>query len=233
MAELVLVLGKQGTGKTAAWRNVPENKTFIVKPNTKAVNIPDGGKRYSIDKNNTTGKPNLLVNNKIGELSNILKDISNNAPWVKFILIDDFTHFLSAHLASDEFINDTSSMGYGKWNKFGVKVLKFLVSTAENLRDDLIIVFNHHTEIKEDGSISIKTPGKMLDNAVDIPSYFNNIFHTHLVKEGNKTRYTFITNETGGKTAKTLFGLYDDEEYIDNDIYPILLHIAERVGITV
>lgn len=226
MAEPVLVLGKQGTGKTAAWRNVPEGETFIIKPNAKQVNIPDSKSRYSSDKINTTGKPNLKITDKLSDLIPILTDISNNAPWVKYILIDDFTHFFTARITSDEFQNDNSNVGYGRWNKFGIAVAK-VISCIPNLRDDLLVVFNHHTDIKDDGSIGMKTSGKLLDNLVDIPSYFNNIFHTEVIRENGKTKYYFITNEVNSKLAKTLYGLYDEEK-IENDIYPILLKIQER-----
>lgn len=114
---------------------------------------------------------------------------------------------------------NTGGATFARWNVFGADVFNSFWSKADNMREDLTIIVNHHTTIKDDGTLGFKTSGKLLDNEVDCPSQVEYIFHTR-VMEGNdgKMAYKYQTNSDGVHEAKTPMGMFD-EQFIDNDIF--------------
>jgi hypothetical protein len=62
-----------------------------------------------------------------------------------------------------------------------------------------------HTKTDKDGQSVLHTPGKLLEDAIKIPSYFTYVLHSN-VEEGEDglPRYYFLTNRIGdGKEAKS------------------------------
>lgn len=211
-ATLILLEGKPGTGKSTAWEHIPHNEACIIKPNAKPLPFKGSKAKYN-DQNK-----NVIVTNQITQLPSILKNISEKMKHVKYVLIDDFTHYFNARVMDKTFISRKSGNdAFAKWNEFGADVFASLTGTTETLREDLYIIINHHTEIKEDGTVGFKTSGKLLDNVIDAPSYFTYIFHTDILRSENGVEYRLLTNSDGMKEAKTPRGCFTDL-YIPNDM---------------
>lgn len=220
MAEPILIMGESGTGKSTALRNLDPKKTIIIQPNAKSLPFPGGAVNY------VKGK-NLFYSNKLETLRATLKAISGTKPEVNVVVLEDFTHFFSARIFSQKFRSQTSgNAAFQRWNDFGGDVFDAIFKDATTLREDMYIVIIHHTEIKEDGTVGFKSAGKLLDNTIKFPSYFNYIFHSVTLDKEAGMQYKFQTNVGASRRAKSPYGAFP-ELYINNDLQPILKHITD------
>jgi hypothetical protein len=223
MALALLVVGDMGTGKSTALRNLPPTETVIVSPNNKDLPWEGGMEDYDPIKRNFFLTNKLrTVDGKPG-LDEIIKQVNTNAVHVKYLVIEDFTHFMNDRTMDDKFIKNTD---WGKWNTFGADVFASTVKDFAALRNDLTIILIGHTEAKDNGETGMLTSGKLLDNVIKIPSYFTYIFHSRVFTENNQNSYKFQTNKVGGFLAKTPMGAFKDL-YVDNDLKAIIDRIKE------
>lgn len=207
-ATIILVQGLSSTGKSTSWENIPSDQAYIITPNAKPLPFRGSAKKYS------EANKNIKVTNQLTDIPKVLKAISDSLPNVKYVLIDDFTHYQNARMMDDTFMQNK---GFEKWNAFGRDIFKSLTGVTETLRDDLYIVYNSHVELKDNGDVTFKSSGKLLDNTIDVVSYFTYVFHTDVQTKGDKIDYKFLTNNNGSKQAKTPKGCFS-ELYIPNDM---------------
>jgi len=142
----------------------------------------------------------------------------NKAPHIKNLIIEDLSHFYTKRILSDDFAADE---GYGKWNTFGRDVFNSIFTDLTTFRQDLQIIVIQHTEIRKDGSIADKTSGKMIENTIDMPSWFTVVLHALTIEVEGVTRYVFQTNKSGPYLAKSPAGMFKDL-YVRNDLAEVL-----------
>ena len=221
MAEPILYMGESGVGKSTSLRNLPPEQTVIIRPNAKSLPFPGGDKNY-------VPKKNLVVTSELDHIATLIEKISSGKPEVKYVVLEDFTHFFSARIFSPKFLaRNTGGEAFQRWNDFGASVFQAIFAKSQQWRDDLYIIVIHHTEVKENGSIGFKSAGKLLDNTIDFPSYFTYIFHG-IVQEGadGRPNYVMQTNKDSIRHAKTPYGVFE-ELYINNDIKDALDRITK------
>lgn len=234
MAELLLYMAKSGSGKSSSLRNLPPDETILITPNTKSLPFPGGDVKY------TAEKQNRIITNKLNgdprlpdtdlrhyPIKDLLKIISEHKPDIHFVVIDDFTHFFSARIFSPEFMARTQgNEAFQRYTDFGADVYNALFENSGELREDLYIIVLHHTQIKDDGMEGFKTVGKLLDNAIDVPSYFNYIFHGVVEDSESGPKYLMQTNKTKQRHAKSPYGVFsEDELYVPNDMLEVIKRI--------
>lgn len=216
MARLILVTGKQGSGKTTGIRNMDPNKTFIIQPNTKAISFAGGQAMYKQGKN-------LIRTSSLLKAKELIMAISKERPDITTILLEDFTHFMNKRTLTPSFINNE---GYRKWGTFGVDVFSLVVAAADEIENpNLNIILHGHVEQKDDGTINMKTSGKLLDREVDIPSYTT--YHLYACKvqaKGGKIEHVYMTNGDGLVECKTPMG-YFNYMYYPNDMAKVIERI--------
>jgi hypothetical protein len=222
---LIGVAGHSSTGKTTGFRNMPAKETVMVLPNNKTqLPFPGARKNYTkYDKEKNTG--NLIVSNNLRAIPKILKDINDNRPEVKYILIDDFTHFFNAETRSDPFrARKNGGEAFARWDDFAALVYKTVFEQADEYRENLTVIIHFHVQESEgfDGPrIFLKTPGRLLDNQIDLPSYFTYMLYTKVLTPSKdlkqEDRYKYVTNDDGTREAKTPYGCFKDLE-IPNDM---------------
>ena len=219
MAKAILVIGASGTGKSTAWRNMPASKCCVISPNSKPFPFKGAEQKFKVG-------TNLIICNELSDIPKLLKQAADAG--YKYILVEDFTHFMTARITSTGFLNkNTGNEAFSKWNYFGADAGKAIQSVASLTQDDVYVVFNHHTETKDDGSVGMRTAGKLLDNVIDMPSYFTYIFHTIVThKDGEAPLYQLMTNTDGKKLAKSPMGCFS-KTLIDNDVKLIIDTITE------
>ena len=224
MAEPVLIMGQSGTGKSTSLRNLNPAETIIISPNAKSLPFKGGRAKYIKGKN-------FFNSNNLDAIQKTIAKISKDMPDIKQVIIEDFTHFFSARIFSDEFLSRNSGgEAFQRWNEFGASVYQAIFSEAQNWREDLIIGVIHHTEVKDDGTVGFKSAGKLLDNTIDFPSYFTWIFHTLVMQKDEGAQYVMQTNRSAGRHAKSPMEAFDDL-YIPNDLNEIFSTIrAYNVG---
>lgn len=216
MARIIVVEGKSGTGKTTSLRNLPPESTFIISPNGKGLSFPGWKKKFIPFEN---GKGNFARVSGLKALTTLVSQVEQHAKHIKYLVIDDHTHYFSHRTLSPSFMAQNSGGAtFQRWAVFGADVFNSFWSKADQMRGDLTIIVNHHTDIKDDGSLGMKTSGKLLDKEVDLPSQVEFIFHTRVLEQDGKRSYKFMTNTDGIHESKTPMGMFEDE-FIDNDIY--------------
>lgn len=221
-ATLILKEGRSGTGKTTGWRNIPAEHAAIITPNSKDLPFPGGAKLYQ-------EKVNKITTNKMTLIPGVLKELNKNEK-IKFILIEDFTHYMNARTTDPAFIaRKSGGDAFAKWNEFAADVLRVVSGTAEEMRDDVFIVINAHTDLGEDGKRKLQTSGKILESSINIVSYFTYIFHSDVELKDEKPHYIYYTNEVGDREAKTPMDCFKDLK-IPNDDFEVIKTIAAYQG---
>jgi hypothetical protein len=225
MALPILLLGDMGTGKSTSLRNLPPDQTIIIKPNSKDLPWEGAMDDYSPAKKNLFTTTLFHQNPDTKELGawDIMQSVNKYAPQIKYLVLEDITHYMNARMMDDKFIRRDD---WGKWNEFGADVFSIAVKDFETFRDDLTIIVIGHTEVKDNGQVGMLTAGKLLDNTVKVPSYFTYAFHARVFKTNNKLEYKFQTHNDGVHLAKTPMGCFA-EDFIDNDMLAIAAQIRE------
>lgn len=220
MARAILVQGMSGTGKSTAWRNIPAEQSMIITPNGKRLPFPGASKKY-IPLDNSTGKGNVITTNMLTEIPKWLKWI-NQAKHIKYVLLDDFTHYFSARIMSKDFLSQNSgNAAFAKWNVFGSDVFNSIFAQLPILREDLTLVINHHVSLNDMGKYTFKSAGKLLENTIDPVSFFTYVLHSRIIKTETGMEYKLQTNDDGVYECKTPMGCFE-ELLIDNDMKEVI-----------
>lgn len=199
----ILVLGEPGTGKSSAIENLDPKTTVIFSPNNKDMPFPGGDAKY-----NTANKNRFFFNTFKG-VGEAVKE-ANKQLHIKTIIVEDFTHYMSKKA-----MDDAGVKGYEKWTEMAVLAFNNVIdqaTSATGLRPDMDFVLIGHVNAVSDASgnmeIGIQTAGKLLDNMIKIPSYFNYIFHAWVDYDGESPLYVFQTNRDNKRLAKSSKGMF-------------------------
>lgn len=193
----VLILGESGSGKTYSIKNMePDNiGVFAVEKGL----LPFKNKGFKVAKN---ASYNMIMQT--------LKE-----PKLKTYVIDD-----SQYLMVNEFFDRAKDTGYQKYTDIGLHFRNLVHHINQNIPDDVIVYFLHHTEIDSNtGKSKAKTVGKMLDNYLTVEGCFNIVLQA--VAEGKE--HYFITQSDGSNTAKSPEEMFElkianDLAFVDNMI---------------
>jgi hypothetical protein len=220
MADIILNIGKSGSGKTSGLRNMPSNQTYMIRPNSKSLPFPGG------DKNFIEGK-NLYITDAMSAVKSILVQASKvtNNPY-KYYVIEDLNHFFNARTTSDAFIaQNAGGAAFSKWNQFAADIIQSFIVVAKNLPADCYLVILAHTEEKDDGTIGMQTSGKLLESNLYIPGYVTYVLHSMITGDAKDPSYVYLTNADGLHLAKSPAGSL--EKSMPNDMYKVVLAVDE------
>jgi hypothetical protein len=188
MGIAVMVLGKSGAGKSTSLRNFTKEEVGVL--NVAGKPLPFKGTLKTM--NHPT----------YAQASKILK--ANN---LRAYVLDD-----STYLIQFENFARAKEVGYGKFTDMAVNFER-LLEVAIHTNDDTVVYFLHHPDVAEDGSVTPKTIGKMLNEKLCVEGLFPIV----LEAKNNDGRYVFITNNDGSGIAKTPLGMFAERE-IENDL---------------
>ncbi len=199
MAQMVLIMGESGTGKSTSMRNCDPTTTAIVNPVGKPLPFK--------------GKYEML--NSITESRKITKFMKEQAAaGKKLLVVDDFQYILSV-----PYMNRIKENGWDKWNDFGANYFE-IIEVCKELPEDVVVVYMTHTETLENGVTTIKLIGKLLREKITIEGLFTIVLRTGV----NEGRYYFYTQNSGKDTVKSPMGMFPAYA-IDND----LNYVADKV----
>ena len=204
----VLVLGESGTGKTSSLRNLPQDKTAIIK--TIAKPMPFRGSNWR-----------MIVCDHFDGIVNAMHRASQ---WAEAIVIDDAQYMLA-----NEFFARSAEKGYDKFNDIGSHGVR-LIQESMKLPNHIRVYMLWHTEFTEQGREKAKTSGKAIDSKYTVEGAFT-ICVKAVVHEG---QYYFSTKSNGFDTVKTPIGMFsDDERFVPNDLQEVDRKIVEYYGLSV
>ena len=199
MAQMVLIMGESGTGKSTSMRNCNPATTAVVNPVGKP--LPFKGKFE-------------MLNSEV-ESRKICKFMKEQvAAGKKLLVVDDFQYILSV-----PYMNRIKENGWEKWNDFGANYFE-IIEVCKELPDDVVVAYMTHTETLENGVTTIKLIGKLLREKITIEGLFTIVLKTGV----NEGKYYFYTQNSGKDTVKSPMGMFPTYA-IDND----LNYVADKI----
>ena len=209
MAKMILVMGEPASGKTVSLRNIPKNELYYIDCDKKGLNYK-GWKNDFNEENKNYFKTND------GELiAKCMQGISEKREDIHYIAIDTINSIMIA----DE-MRRSKDKNFDKWIDLASCIFN-LVNIVPDLRDDITVIFIGHTQTDDEGFTRLLTNGKKL-NKIGLEKYFDTV----LIAKNNDGKYVFET-KSPNSTARTPMGSYDDEQYIDNNLYEVIKVLKE------
>jgi hypothetical protein len=208
-SKLVGIVGSTGTGKSTSIKHLNPEETYIINVAKKELPFKGSEKLYNVE------KKNYKEVDDANEISRLLKTISEKAPHVKNIIIEDSNYIMGFNMVSK-----ATETGFTKFSVMA-KDMVDLFRTARQLRDDITVFYLTHPEEVMDGQdiigYKIKTAGKLIDNQVLLEGLLTVCLYTNV--EENKdgtTNYQLITNRFRKIPAKSPDGMFTELKIPNN-----------------
>lgn len=199
MAQMVLIMGESGTGKSTSMRNCDPATTAIVNP----VGKPLPFKNHFDMLNNETDARKICKYMK-----------EQAAAGKKLIVVDDFQYILAV-----PYMNRIKETGWDKYNDFGSNYFE-IINVCKDLPDDVVVAYMTHLETLDSGLVTVKLIGKLLREKITIEGLFTTVLRTGV----NEGKYYFYTQNSGKDTVKSPLGMFQSYA-IDND----LNYVADKI----
>jgi len=213
MATSIMILGEVGTGKSTSLKNLPPEETVLIRPNHKPLPWRGWRRQWSEE------KKNLFFNNRLMGVHEMLNNISAKAQHVKYIVIEDFTHFLTRKELADKDIHN-----YDKWTDFANQIDKVVYDLDARFPDGVFVILIGHTRL-DNGKAVLQTSGKMTDDKIKPSSMFSYVLHTIVTGNAEDRDVKFLTQADSTHEAKSPMGALEIHE--PNDVKAICDKIYE------
>jgi hypothetical protein len=208
-SKLIGIVGFTGTGKSTSIKHLNPQETYIINTAKKELPFKGAEKLYNAE------NKNYREIDEITEITRLLKTISEKAPHIKNVVIEDSNYMMSFRMAEK-----ATEVGFTKFTILAKDMVE-LFREARKLRDDLKIFYFTHPETIEDGgeivSYRMKTSGKMLDNQINLEGLFTICLYTYVEEQKDGTAsYNFITNRFKKYPAKSPDGMFTEIKIPNN-----------------
>jgi len=202
MAEIAMIMGESGRGKTSSLRNLNPNEVILIQTAKKLLPFPRGREWKPWDAERKSGQ--IIVSDNYLTMQKVIRKAGRYGK--KIVVVDDFQY-----LMANEFMRRAHETGYGKFTEIAQHAWEVIVS-AQSLEDEVNVYFLTHTETNDSG-IKVKTIGKMLDEKITLEGMFPIVMRS-VVEDGS---YFFTTQNSGCDTVKTPMGMFEKSR-IENDL---------------
>lgn len=226
MANVCLIMGKSGSGKSTSIKTLNPKETIIFNVLKKKLPFKGSSKLYNVE------NKNLFNLDDYSQIVTYLQSIDKGATYVKNIVIDDSTYIMRK-----EYFKTAKQTGFNKFVDMAAH-FQSIISTAENMREDInLFLIMHCEEVVSDNTIvgyKPSTVGKLIDSSYNpievVPILlFSSVkyddkgnasygFYTHRCMEGNI--------EIPAKSPDELF----EEDFIPNDLGMVVKAMEEYYG---
>ena len=208
-SKLIGIVGQTGTGKSTAIKHLDSKETYIINVAKKELPFKGSEKLYNAE------NKNYKEIDDANEITRLLKTISDKAPHIKNIIIEDSNYIMGFAIVSK-----ATEVGYMKFSVMARDMVE-LFREARKLRDDLKVFYFTHPEVIEDGGeivgYKIKTAGKLIDNQIILEGLMTVCLYTYVEdsKDGSAT-YNLLTNRYKKYPAKSPDGMFEDIKIPNN-----------------
>ena len=208
-SKLIGIVGQTGTGKSTAIKHLNPKETYIINVAKKELPFKGSEKLYNAE------NKNYKEIDDANEITRLLKTISDKAPHIKNIIIEDSNYIMGFSIVSK-----ATEVGYMKFSIMARDMVE-LFREARKLRDDLKVFYFTHPEVIEDGGeivgYKIKTAGKLIDNQIILEGLMTVCLYTYVEdsKDGSAT-YNLLTNRYKKYPAKSPDGMFEDIKIPNN-----------------
>ena len=213
MANILILLGKSGTGKTTSLGGLNPQETVICNVLNKRLPIKGANKLYNNENKRLIPTPTYKDVLKTLDLV----DRSNN---IHNIVLDDMIY-----LMRKEFFGRAKESGYNKFTEMAQN-FQSLIEKLESMRPDLnVFMILHSEDVKSDSIIKeskVSTIGNMVDNAYNPLEVVATVLYSDVkFDDKGKAEYGFYTHRQiiNGVVipAKTPAGMFE-QDFIPNDL---------------
>jgi len=218
-SKLVGIVGATGTGKSSSIKHLNPEETYIINVAKKELPFKGSEKLYNVE------NKNYKEVDDANEISRLLKTISDKAPHIKNIIIEDSNYIMGFNIVAK-----ATEIGFTKFSIMARDMVD-LFRTARQLRDDITVFYlTHPEEIMDGGDVigyKIKTAGKLIDNQVLLEGLLTVCLYTSVeeTKDGSAI-YSFVTNRYKKMPAKSPAGMFNDVK-IPNDLQLVVNTLNE------
>ena len=218
-SKLIGIVGATGTGKSTSVKHLDPKETYIINVAKKELPFKGAEKLYNAE------AKNYKEVDDANEITRLLKNISEKAPHIKNIIIEDSNYIMGFNMLAR-----ATEVGFTKFTIMAKDMVE-LFREARRLRDDLkVFYFTHPETIEDSGEIigyKIKTAGKLIDNQIVLEGLLTICLYTHVEesKDGTAT-YNFVTNRFKKYPAKSPDGMFADIR-IPNNLQQVVNAIDE------
>ena len=137
-SKLIGIVGPTGTGKSTAIKYLDPKTTYIINVAKKELPFKGAEKLYNAENRN------YKEVSEATEITRLLKNISEKAPHIKTIIIEDSNYIMGFNM-----INKATEVGYTKFTLMAKDMVE-LLQQARELREDLTTFYFTHPETIED-----------------------------------------------------------------------------------
>ena len=225
MANVVMLLGKTGTGKTTSIRTLNPEETIIINVLGKKLPFKGSNSLYNAE------KKNLFRIEDYQQMINLLQ-ACNNQPHVKNIILDDCIYIMRK-----EYFKRAKETGYGKYTELA-QHFQQIISTCEQMREDInVFMILHSEDVQSDKTTvgyKVSTIGQLIDNQYNPMEVVPMVLYSAIkFDEKGKPTYGFYTHASMEGTvqipAKTPNEMFD-EDFIPNDLGAVVKAMNEYYG---
>lgn len=214
MANVVLILGKSGSGKSTSIKGLNPKETVVFNILKKRLPFKGSSSLYNLE------NKNLFNLDEYDKLNSYLQSINKNAPHIKNIVTDDITYIMRK-----EYFKTAKITGFNKFIDIASH-FQSIISIAENMRDDInFFILMHSEDVVSDNSIvgyKPSTVGKLIDSSYNPMEVVPMLLYSAVKYDENKNPiYGFYTHrclegsiEIPAKTPEGMF----EEDFIPNDL---------------
>lgn len=223
MANVCLIMGKSGSGKSTSIKGLDPKTTVVFNVLKKKLPFKGSSKLYNKE------NKNLFNIDDYSQINSYLESIDKNANYVRNIIIDDGTYIMRK-----EYFKTAKQTGFNKYTDMAAH-FQSIINTAENMREDLnIFLIMHCEEIVSDNAIigyKPSTVGKLIDNSYNPIEVVPMLLFSSVKYDENKTPiYGFYTHrvldgsiEIPAKSPADMF----EEDFISNDLNLVVKAMEE------
>ena len=225
MANVVMLLGKSGTGKSTSIKTLDPKETVVINVLGKMLPFKGSNAMYNAE------NKNMFRVKDHNEMVNLLKacNLQSN---IKNIIMDDCIYIMRK-----EYFSRAKESGYVKYTELA-QHFQDIISTCESLRPTLnVFMILHSEDVVSDNSIveyKVSTIGKMLDNQYNPIEVVPMVLYSSVIYDDKgAASYGFYTHRHKEGTivipAKTPDGMFE-EEFIPNDLQLVVDKMKEYYG---
>ena len=222
MANIAIVLGKSGTGKSTSIKGLDPDKTIIINTLQKKLPFKGSSTLYNVEKGNVINADQytdvIAWLNRIGSSTKI-----------KTVVIDD-----AIYIMRKEYFKRAKETGYGKYTELA-QHFQQIIQTCEGLREDLnVFLLLHSEDIQSDKTTTgykVSTIGQLIDTQYNPVEVVPMVLYSDIIYDdkGNAT-YGFYTHRCMKGSieipAKSPDGMFE-EDFIPNDLGTVVAKIEE------
>lgn len=195
MAQIVLLYGKSGSGKSRSLKNFEEDEILLI--NVEGKMMPFRKKfKYSMSTDNYK-----LIMQQLSKMP------------LKVAVIDDAGYLLTNKFMSEHSAGRKGSAVYELYNDIGDDFWGLFKFIKNKLPSDVIVYVIMHEDTNESGTTKLKTIGKLLDDKVCLEGMVT-VCMRCMSEDG---WHYFKTVTDGSDITKTPEDMFDNEK-IDNDL---------------